>query len=87
MVPLMAVLFLEFVRQLVGLRPGDFFAKCMGTFNLYPGHVNDSSLQRLIEPLVYPAMRQKVSVAIYLTFSLAKTKQALGIIMSRILFW
>lgn len=32
-------------------------------------------------------MRQKVSVAIYLTFSLAKTKQALGIIMSRILFW
>ncbi|AHC33018.1 hypothetical protein SAMN05444743_101175 [Pseudomonas sp. PDC86] len=32
-------------------------------------------------------MRQKVSVALYLTFSLAKTKQALGIIMSRILFW
>jgi len=32
-------------------------------------------------------MRQKVSVSTYLTFSLAKTKQALGIIMSRILFW
>ena len=32
-------------------------------------------------------MRQKVSVTTHLTFSLAKTKQALGIIMSRILFW
>ncbi|SEE55327.1 hypothetical protein SAMN04490198_1849 [Pseudomonas palleroniana] len=32
-------------------------------------------------------MRQKVSVTAYLTFSLAKTKQVMGIIMSRILFW
>ncbi len=32
-------------------------------------------------------MRQKTSVTVYLTFSLAKTKQALGIIMWRILFW
>ncbi len=32
-------------------------------------------------------MRQKVSVTTHLTCSLAKTKQALGIIMSRILFW
>jgi len=32
-------------------------------------------------------MRQKVSMNTYLTFSLAKTKQAVGIIMSRILFW
>jgi hypothetical protein len=32
-------------------------------------------------------MRQMASVSIYLTCSLAKTKQALGIIMSRILFW
>ena len=32
-------------------------------------------------------MRQKVSMSVYLTCSLAKTKQALGIIMSRILFW
>ncbi|MGY4637627.1 hypothetical protein ACVWVP_001541 [Pseudomonas sp. TE24901] len=36
-------------------------------------------------------MRQKVSVAAYLTpmavVSLAKTKQVVGIIMSRILFW
>ncbi|SDL13851.1 hypothetical protein SAMN04490190_3549 [Pseudomonas libanensis] len=32
-------------------------------------------------------MRQKVSMSAYLTCSLAKTKQVLGIIMSRILFW
>ncbi len=32
-------------------------------------------------------MRQKVPVTAYLTFSLAKTKQAMGIIMSRILSW
>ena len=32
-------------------------------------------------------MRQKVSVTTHLTSSLAKTKQALGIIMCRILFW
>ncbi len=32
-------------------------------------------------------MRQKVSVTPHLTFSLAKTKQVVGIIMSRILFW
>ncbi|AZE81808.1 hypothetical protein C4J95_0373 [Pseudomonas orientalis] len=32
-------------------------------------------------------MGRKVSISTYLTFSLAKTKQAPGIIMSRILFW
>ncbi|CRM34206.1 hypothetical protein SAMN04490208_2845 [Pseudomonas poae] len=32
-------------------------------------------------------MQQRVSISTYLTFSLAKTKQALGIIMCRILFW